>query len=289
MFDFNFGPGIADSMSGLDAASMGGRVNSQYNRPIGPSIPGGSRDSFAARFAQARGAGRADWRKTSTLGVAFKGGLSAISPIEDPLAQAGQQVREKVLGDAGKKAAGLLPKSIKNFGAAALKGVARWGGPVTTAYRLGYDNDFSSVGGFASKSTRIIGEEIAWGAGAAIGMKMGSAIGAGIGTTFVPGVGTVAGFAAGMVIGAGIGMVGSYSVNKAIDAAEVPFKIGAAGYRYLRNTGKDRRLELGGQISAGNASRQGYTMRQRALSQMNRSGINTRSLLGQEASMMHIR
>jgi hypothetical protein len=61
-----------------------------------------------------------------------------------------------------------------------------------------------------------------------------------------------------------------------------------AGWNYLKESGRrGTRLELGGGISTGNRSTMAYTMRQRALSQMNRSGINARSLLGQEASYLH--
>ena len=130
---------------------------------------------------------------------------------------------------------------------------------------------------------------MAWAAGAGAGMALGSWVGGALLGTLGSAAGPV-----GTVIGIGIGMAlgaaGAVAVNKIADAAEMPFRMAHSGYKYFRDLGRrSRKLELGGGISAGNQTRLAATMRQRGLQQMSRSGINARSLLGREASMMHLR
>ena len=95
------------------------------------------------------------------------------------------------------------------------------------------------------------------------------------GTFLAPGVGTAVGFVA--------GIVGSM-------AGEAAGDVGMRFLDHLSATGRRvNRAELGGRLSSSMMTRSAYTMRARALQQMNRSGVNARSLLGREAVMMHLR
>lgn len=107
--------------------------------------------------------------------------------------------------------------------------------------------------------------------GGAVG---GAALGAVVGS-IVPGLGTVVGSVVGGLIG--------YS------AGEKTMDVGISGVNFLHDLGeRSRRVELGGRNSAGLNTRAAYTMRSRALQQINRSGINMRSLCGREAQAMHL-
>lgn len=137
------------------------------------------------------------------------------------------------------------------------------------------------VGGIASgidKTVRITGEEVLWSATAGLGMAAGGMIGG-------P-VGMVAGFA----LGAIGGYLGSKAWNSAVDIAEAPVRMAYGAYNFLKQTGiRNKRLELGGVASLGNSTYAAATMRQRALGEIYRSGINQRSILGREAQYMHLR
>lgn len=219
-------------------------------------------------------------------GIYGRGALSAFLPISPMAEGAGA-----VAGGATKGFFRGLPSGVRSTGRAVGRTLSKWAGPLITAYRLGTEvPQAQGFGGKISKTVRVIGEEAAWTGGAMAGMAIGSAIG----TALLPGAGTVVGGVAGFLIGLPVGYVlgqaGANAVNKAVDIAEAPFRIAAAGYRGLRELGiQSKRLELGGGISAANRTQMAATMRQRALEQMNRSGINARSLLGREASYYHLR
>ncbi len=207
--------------------------------------------------------------------TAGRGFLSAYLPI-DPFSSS-QLDAMGSLGGVGKKG-GSLANVVRKSGGKLLQKAFAWLGPVVTAYRLGTETQGQGFFGGISKSVRIIGEEGFSTAGMVVGGILGTAIG-GIG-------GTVAG----MAVGYAIGEAGSAVWNKAIDIAEAPARIASASWKYFEQAGRrSGKLELGGRTSMANSSGVAYTMRQRALSQMGRSGQNARALLGNEASYMHIR
>lgn len=178
------------------------------------------------------------------------------------------------------KAGMSLPEGVRSTARGLGHQVAKWFGPVWTAYRLGTEVPGNGVAGGIDRSVRIIGEEMAWTGGAMAGMAIGGTIG-----SAVPGLGTVVGMAAGFVIGG----TAAWGWNRAVDVGEMPIRAVHQGYKFFRDLGiRSRRLELGGSVSAGNMTAAAATMRQRALLEMNRSGINARSLLGKEASMFHV-
>jgi hypothetical protein len=188
------------------------------------------------------------------------------------------------LAPGGAKPLSFIEKStssgMRRVGRPLLKGAFALAGPVFTAHRLSTEGietfHQQGFGAGVSKTTRILGEEAAFAggmaAGSAIGGKLGLAMGGGVG------------FVAGIAIGAVLGHYGGEAWNVAVDIAETPF----TAAKYLGEQGRQGvKLELGGGISRGNRTRLAHTMRQRALLQMNRSGINARSLLGMESSMLH--
>ena len=239
-------------------------------------------DSVTKRSALAGMSGMAKARTLggSVLKQGLWGGLSAVAPIAPPMGG---------LGHAAKKSAGgllkAIPRPLRRIGGAVGRTTLKVVGPVITAYRLSTETKGLGVLGGLEKGTRIVGEEIAWGVGAGIGMALGGAIGSALGLP-----GTIAGAVIGGVLGGVLGYLGSKAWNTTIDLLEAPFKIGKSAWDFLGNMGREgRKLNLGGQISLGNSTQAAATMRQRALQQINRSGINARSILGREASMMHYR
>jgi hypothetical protein len=221
-----------------------------------------------------------DWTqrtaKRSVIGTGIRGGASAFLPIE-PVEDLGGRIAKGAGGQAFGRAFSL---------------VGKWMGPVLTTVRLGTEVNISQQGwaGAASKTGRIMGEEAAWSAGMAGGSVLGAKIGAGLGTMVAPGIGSAVGFVAGVAIGAGLGAAGSWAWNKSMDIAEAPVRLAHAGWKYFEAAGKrSTKMELGGRASFANRTQIAHTMRARALQNMSRSGINARSLLGQEASYAHIR
>lgn len=205
--------------------------------------------------------------------MAGRGALSSFLPIE-PFS--GEQMTAMAkIGSFGKGGAkGLLGAAKSGLGGAIFK----WVGPIIMAYRLATETGGQGLLGGMDKAVRIVGEETLMTAGGVLGGMIGTAIGG-------PG-----GTAVGIVAGMAIGYAGAWAWNKFVDAAEAPAKLAHAGWKYFREAGRrSAKLELGGGISRANRTGMAYTMRQRALSQMNRSGMNARSLLGQEAAYMHIR
>lgn len=111
-------------------------------------------------------------------------------------------------------------------------------------------------------------------AGGGVTGAIGAAVAGGIAGSIVPGLGTIAGF---------VGGIAAYGLG------EAGVNVGLQGYDFLDNLGRRaRRTELGGRVSAANMTRGAYTMRARALQQINRSGQNARSLLGRESQMLHM-
>ena len=191
-------------------------------------------------------------------------GAAGVLPIEPP-------VPKFMTGGSTKGVLGSVSPGMAKMGKAAF----RWAGPALVGYRA-YDEGITSL-------PRIVTEEAA----SAAGWGIGSTIGGAIGTAIAPGVGTTIGYFAGGFAGALIGQGVGSTIS---DVAGAPFRAVPAAYKFFRNTGmQNRRLELGGNMSAGNRSMYAQTMRQRALMQMNRSGQNARSLLGREAQFMHVR
>jgi len=211
--------------------------------------------------------------------AAGRGMLSSFLPMEavDPA------ILESRVG----KLAGALPKGAAAVGKRALGAAFKWLGPVVVGHRL-YSEipKAKGIGGKLSKTGRIFGEEAIWGATMGLGLALGPAITGALLGSAIPGAGTIVGLGAGLAIGA----AGTFGFNKMADVAEMPFRLGARGWNYLKARGRaSRRLEMGGNLSAGNRTMAAATMRQRALQQMGRSGMNMRSLLGREATLMHVR
>lgn len=210
--------------------------------------------------------------------AAAQGGLSAVLPYAPPVPSAAKQASTGALS--------LLPKSAQGAVRWAGRTALKWIGPLSWGYRMatevpGATQGRGIVGGIASgidKTVRITGEEVLWSATAGLGMAAGGMIGG-------P-VGMVAGFA----LGAIGGYLGSKAWNSAVDIAEAPYKMAYGAYNFLKQTGiRNKRLELGGVASLGNSTYAAATMRQRALGEIYRSGINQRSILGREAQYMHLR
>jgi hypothetical protein len=268
--------------------SPGGFKRGFADRLAGSGIAQGPMGNFIGPMSQTKA--------HSVVGAYGRGALSSILPIE-MMSKQEKEAMLKGLGGGGGFFAPLtdrIPDTVKRIGSKALGLAGRLMGPAVTTYRLATETSGRGLAGGIWKGGRIVGEEMAWGGGMAAGMSIGAAVTAGITSAKIGGaigsfagpIGTIAGLGAGMVVGA----AGAYTIGKLFDAAEVPFKMARAGWNYLKETGRQSaKLELGGRISRGNRTRLAHTMRQRALGQMNRSGINARSLLGQESSMMHFR
>lgn len=279
-----------------------------FDRFLGQTGGGGG----ANQWNMAAGAARYGSAAQGSLGGVFFGGMaSAVAPVE-PMpwlvtSEARAAARERVISSAGaphpwRKGEYLDPKlskwerlTTRGTRTAVRKAgrvLSKWAGPLITGYRLGTEVDpgRQGVGGAISKTGRIIGEEALSTGAFAVGLGV---IGGAIGTAVAPVVGTAVGGAIGLIAGGAIGLIGSEILgkqwNRFMDVAETPFRMAHAGWKFLEKSGKQNRMELGGGISRGNRTRAAYTMRARALQQMNRSGINARSLLGQEAAYMHIR
>jgi len=261
------------------------------------------RESPSGRFWQGF---RATPRGGGILSQAAHGAASAFLPIAPPsgiLSGIGEGI-DKVEGKAFPTtgAAAKVSSAKKGIGSRALGVAGKWFGPITGAYRLGTEVDISSqgLGGAASKTGRIVGEEVIGTAGfaaaAALGGKIGAGLGAIGGTFAVPvpivggTVGGLVGGAIGVVAGMAAYVIGGWAWNKAMDVAEAPIRLAHAGWKYFREQGKrSARMELGGMVSRGNRSRMAYTMRSRALQEISRSAVNARSLLGNEGAYHHIR
>lgn len=245
-----------------------------------------------------RVAGSALWGVTKAGG---RGILSTFLPIsmvpEDKMAEMAARATPGFLG----RTWAAMPGSVRGVGKFASRQFWKWLGPVIWGTRMHYETKGLSVLGKLDKGVRITGEEASYGMWGAIGMAAGAPIGGAIASAIgwagagaaagsvVPGAGTVIGGIAGMAIGIIGGMIGSWAWNKVVDVAEMPIKAGMAAWSYLKDLGiRQKRLELGGVISEGNRTPMAATMRQRALMQMQRSGINARSMLGHEASFVHI-
>jgi hypothetical protein len=200
---------------------------------------------------------------------AGQGWLSAFFPVSPPIPAGGAKAGSKILS--------ALPKALRAPVGMVGRTALKWLGPVITTYRLATETKGLGTIGKIDKSARILGEEGAWAAGAGIGAVLGSV---------VPGIGTIGG----MIVGAGIGYVGSKAWNFGLDVAEAPIRMAARGWNALEAKGRQaKRLELGGRVSLGNTTSAAATMRQRAIGEIYRSGINQRSILGREASYMHTR
>jgi len=232
--------------------------------------------------------------RTGLLEATGRGALSAILPIDIVGGKQKAFMKEAAKGLGGgtgmwAAVKGALPSGLRKAGGAVLGQATKWMGPLILAHRLKTETGGRGVLGGANKGVRIVGEEIAWAAGAGAGMALGSWVGGTLLGTLGSAAGPV-GTVVGLGLGIALGAIGSATVNKVADMAETPFRLAHSGYKYFRDLGrKSRRLELGGGISAGNQTRLAATMRQRGLQQMSRSGINARSLLGREAGMMHLR
>jgi hypothetical protein len=264
-----------------------------------PEVTGTSGDMW-------RGAS-AGWRE-SLKGQGYaesvlRGGASAVwgvSPLPEGPADAwdawiGGADKKGVTG-IGKAARGLvskIPRGVRAIAQTAGRAAFRWAGPVITTGRLATETRGRGVAGGINKGIRILGEETLGTAAFFAGMPIGAAIGGAIGGTLgsvAPGVGNAIGFVAGAAIGTAFSAAAGWGWNRAVDVAELPFRIAGAGYDFMRDLGKrSTRPELGGRVSAANRTRAAHTMRQRHLMAMSRSGVNERSLLGREANLQHIR
>lgn len=115
--------------------------------------------------------------------------------------------------------------------------------------------------------------QIARGVGGFVGFDIGGAIGAGLGTIAAPIAGPLAplapviGFALGGLAGAQLGM----------GAGDIPFRVAEMGAG-MKTPFRSQFVD----------SEQAVTMRQRAVEMINRSHMNARSALGQEAAAYHI-
>jgi hypothetical protein len=134
---------------------------------------------------------------------------------------------------------------------------------------------FTTEGGVYEKGMAVAG-----GAAAVVGWDVGMKVGMGVGAA----VGSVVPFA-GTAIGAGVGaLVGAFAGSMLAEegfraAAEIPT-------RMVEETRKRRGLNWVGDTSAFNTQK-AYTMRQQSLQAMNRGMMNSRSVLGREAMMIH--
>jgi hypothetical protein len=211
------------------------------------------------------------------VGAAGRGFASTFLPIS-PIPE--MRV-DKAAAGIESAAGGILPKGVKGVFGTIGKAAARWFGPLVLGYRLHSENKGLTSIQKMDRSVRIIGEEASMNTGIAVG----GWVGAGLGSAFgVPG--QIVGAAAGMYLG----YLGGKAWNKVVDTYEAPAKYVISAYQTLREMGiRSKRVELGGQVSIGNSTQQAATMRQRALEQIYRSGINERSVLGREAQLMHLR
>ena len=118
----------------------------------------------------------------------------------------------------------------------------------------------------------IAGYTVGWG----IGMKAGMGIGAAVGS-IVPFVGTAIGAGIGALVG---GFAGDHFTRAAIK--------GVTGVtdKMVESERRRRGLNWVGDKSAFQTQR-AYTMRQQSLQAMNRGMMNSRSMLGREAMMVH--
>jgi len=200
----------------------------------------------------------------NVVGTGIHQGMASIFPFEPPIPEFMKSGKEmqSVIGS-------ISPKLAR-----AGKAAFAWAGPALVGYRT-YTEGIGNL-------PRIITEEAASGVGFGIGSTLGAAVGAAAGP-----VGATVGYFAGGMAGALIGQAAGSTVA---DVGSAPFRAVPAAYKFFRNLGmQTRRLELGGSVSAGNRTMYAQTMRQRGLQQMNRSGMNARSLLGREAQFCHLR
>jgi hypothetical protein len=190
---------------------------------------------------------------------------------------------------------GILPKKIEERMAGAkkahidalahphrartLRNLGRAIGPVATLGFAAYAM-WGGEGGSTGDRAAAAAGEVAGGIGGGIGWFAGGATGAAIGSAILPGVGTVIGGLVGSFAGSFAGYsAGSGAVGTAYDFAN----------RLVDNEKRKRGLEWNdwaGQTQAFNTQR-ASTMRQRSLEAMNRGMMNSRSLMGREASFMH--
>ena len=135
------------------------------------------------------------------------------------------------------------------------------------------------AGSLVDYGARMAGGSIA---GAMVGSMVGNALGNG-----------VMGSMAGMFVGAGAGGMAAKHTWKLAAAAGIGYgmtQVGRgtynllkSGYKYRQN---QRQINTSGDMAAF-ATQGAYTMRARAVQAMNKSSLNARSALGQEASLMH--
>ena len=281
-------PGFLDRLTGLDPS---GSINYPEIGTTGSDVWQGAREGWQKNLK-----GQGYWK---SVGKAAASPFWGISPLPEGPADAW----DEYLGSAkstdwfGKRALtgalSKIPRGARSALQATGRAALRWAGPLILTGRLATETRGKGVMGGMNKATRIVGEEVAMTAGFVAGMPIGAAIGGAIGGALgsvAPGVGNAIGFVAGAAIGTAIGYAGGWAWNRAVDVAEMPYRIARGGYNFMRDLGKrSTKLELGGGVSAANRTRAAHTMRQRHLMSMNRSGMNARSLLGREAGMMHIR
>lgn len=193
-----------------------------------------------------------------SLGMGAFAGLAVGAMTDSPLAGTA----------AGVATAGIMGGSVKGGGMLGGR-FGRFMGLGFTAMMAMEGMQQGGIGGAIGGVARSTAEFALFDAGfKAVGMAfkgtaigaLGSNVAAGLGLIFKP-----------LAIGAAIG----YSAYKAAD--------------YLAGVGRGASLnEFGGSTEAFN-TRGAYTMRQRAMQEISRSHTNSRVVLGQEASLMHMR
>jgi len=222
---------------------------------------------IGGKFLTRAGAG-GTWRGIGK--GAGQGALSSFLPYSMPIPGGMQGSTKGIMS--------MLPKSLRGAVSTAGRYALKWLGPAMLAYRLKTETGgYGALGGM-EKAVRITGEEIIWGATAGAGAAIGTVLGGPLGMI------------AGAAVGMGLGYVGTKAWNFGLDVAEAPIRMATRGWNALEAKGRQaKRLELGGRVSLGNTTSAAATMRQRAIGEIYRSGINQRSILGREANYMHTR
>ena len=147
----------------------------------------------------------------------------------------------------------------------------------------------SFVGRVMPVLTAYTGANLGFSAGQSIGEGLNSVLFSGEGSSYLGLSGGVLGAAGGAKLGAMAGSnvfslaASALLVGGAMVATEVTGNILSSGFKRTKTLG----LDFAGDLSSYN-TRSAVTMRQRSVEAMNKSHLNTRSALGQEASFHHM-
>lgn len=262
---------MPDSQSSVNAGSLltgtAQGVLSDVVREHGGSQTGGRISGSISRFWQGFGGQVLRGERSATEVVAgftgfadpMEGMFGGAGSIRDK-AHARQLLREGFRPSSMlRRFPGQVGRQIKQLGQGTGLGMAFIGLDVGMRMKQGES--------FTGASLRAAGGSIG---GAIVGAAVGAVAG-----SILP----VGGNIVGAIAGATIGYAGG----------EATANVGIGAVQFMHDLGmRSRRMELGGRVSAGLNTRAAHTMRARALQQINRSGINMRSVLSREATINHI-